>query len=82
MIQGKNILQKITILVMAMILLNGCGISGKEQEARVDKTQYQASFLDLFDTVTTILGYAETEEEFEEITDEIYANLEKYHQTN
>ncbi len=80
MIQGKNILQKITILVMAMILLNGCGISGKEQEARVDKTQYQASFLDLFDTVTTILGYAETEEEFEEITDEIYANLEKYHQ--
>ena len=80
MIQGKNVLQKILVLVWAMVLLIGCGTPVKEQETRVEKTQYQASFLDLFDTVTTILGYAETEEEFEEITDEIYANLEKYHQ--
>ena len=80
MIQGKNVLQKILVLVWAMVLLIGCGTPVKEQETRVKKTQYQASFLDLFDTVTTILGYAETEEEFEEITDEIYANLEKYHQ--
>ena len=80
MIQGKNVLQKILVLVWAMVLLIGCGTPVKEQETRVKKTQYQASFLDLFDTVTTILGYAETEEEFEEITDEIYANLERYHQ--
>ena len=75
MIQGKNILQKLIFLVLAMALLTGCGTSGKEQETRVEKTQYQASFLNLFDTVTTILGYAETEEEFEEITNDIYANL-------
>ena len=80
MIQGKNILQKITCLCLVMALLTGCETSGKEQEIKVEKTQYQASFLNLFDTVTTILGYAETEEEFEEITDEIYTNLEKYHQ--
>ena len=80
MIQGKNILQKITCLCLVMALLTGCGTSRKEQEIKVEKTQYQASFLNLFDTVTTILGYAKTEEEFEEITDEIYTNLEKYHQ--
>ena len=80
MIQGKNRLQKIISLCLAVVLLTGCGTFGKKQEARVEKTQYQASFLNLFDTVTTILGYAETEEEFEEITDEIYTNLEKYHQ--
>lgn len=80
MIQGKNILQKILVLCLMMTLLSGCAASLKEQEVRVEKKQYQASFLDLFDTVTTILGYAGTEEEFEEITDEIYANLEKYHQ--
>lgn len=80
MVQGKNILQKMIFLVLAMVLLTGCKTSDKKQETGMEKTQYQASFLNLFDTVTTILGYAETEEEFEKITDEIYADLEKYHQ--
>ena len=80
MIQGKRILQKIIFLCLTMAFLTGCGTVKEEQEAKVEKTQYQASFLDLFDTETTILGYAESEEEFEGITDEIYANLEKYHQ--
>ena len=67
--------RKMISLVLAVILLTGC--TPPKQE--VEKKQYQASFLTLFDTVTTILGYAQTEEEFEKITDEIYANLEKYH---
>ena len=46
----------------------------------MEKKQYQAQFLTLFDTVTTIIGYAQTEEEFGEITDTIYVELEKYHQ--
>ena len=79
MIQGKKYLQNLAILAWVMVLLTGCGLSGKVQEAKVEKKQYQASFLTLFDTVTTILGYAETEEEFEKITDTIYADLEKYH---
>ena len=70
MIQGKRILQKIIFLCLTMAFLTGCGTVKEEQEAKVEKTQYQASFLDLFDTVTTILGYAESKEEFEGITDE------------
>lgn len=35
--------------------------------------------LDYFDTATTITGYAETREEFDEISKEILSNLEKYH---
>ena len=72
--------RKWLFLVLATILLTGCGNSHEIKEIPVEKKQYQASFLSLFDTVTTILGYAETEEEFEKITDDIYAKLEKYHQ--
>lgn len=68
--------RKMIFLVMAVLLLSGCAAPVE----KVEKKQYQASFLTLFDTVTTILGYAGTEEEFEKITDDIYADLEKYHQ--
>ena len=71
--------RKWIFLVLAASLLAGCGLSRERQETRVEKKQYQASFLDLFDTVTTILGYAQTEEEFEKIADDIYVELEKYH---
>ena len=53
------------ILYLSLILacvLTGCGTPEKKME------RYQATFLDLFDTVTTIIGYAQTEEEFGEIT--------------
>ena len=71
--------RKWLFLILATILLTGCGNSREIEEDKVEKKQYQASFLNLFDTVTTILGYAETEEEFEKITDDIYTKLEKYH---
>lgn len=71
--------RKWLFLVLATLFLTGCGSSPEIKETEVVKKQYQASFLNLFDTVTTILGYAETEEEFEKITDDIYTKLEKYH---
>lgn len=42
--------------------------------------RYQASFLELFDTVTTILGYAKDEETFSEYAQMIYDNLKEYHE--
>lgn len=80
MIRGKEIFSKMFLLVFAAVLLTGCASQREEQNAAVEKKQYQATFLELFDTVTTILGYAETEEEFEKIADVIYSDLEKYHQ--
>ena len=67
-------------MLLIAILATGCAYPQKEQEKTVSKKQYTANFLELFDTVTTIIGYAQTEEEFGEITDEIYDKLEKYHQ--
>lgn len=72
--------RKIISLFLATLLLAGCGIKVENQEMRREKTQYQASFLTLFDTVTTIIGYAQTKEEFGELTDKIYDSLERYHQ--
>ena len=80
MIQGKDRFRKILFLILATVLLTGCRASHQKEEVSTEKKQYQASFLTLFDTVTTIIGYAETEEEFGEITDDIYVKLEKYHQ--
>lgn len=69
-------IRKILSLVLAAVFLTGCAAP----QNTVSKKRYQASFLTLFDTVTSIVGYAQSEEEFEKITDEIHDQLETYHQ--
>jgi thiamine biosynthesis lipoprotein len=44
-----------------------------------EQTRYQAQFLELFDTVTTIVGYAESKEIFSEFAQFVYDDLEVYH---
>lgn len=44
------------------------------------KTRYEAQFLQLFDTMTRIIGYTETKEEFTNFSNLIYDNLKVYHQ--
>lgn len=44
------------------------------------KTRYTAQFLQLFDTVTEIVGYTETKEEFTDFSNLIYNNLKVYHE--
>lgn len=63
-------------LLLATVLLSGCAAPARTAE----KKQYTATFLTLFDTVTTIVGYAQTEEEFQETTSKIHDELESYHQ--
>lgn len=72
----KKIAAMFLILAMAAGMLSGCAAPLET----AGKKQYQATFLTLFDTVTTIVGYAETEEEFEKITEQIHEELEVYHQ--
>ena len=71
--------RKIISIFLVAIIAAGCATPKMEQESVSQKKQYQASFLTLFDTVTTMIGYAQTEEEFGEITDDIYDKLERYH---
>lgn len=62
-------------LLLALLLLTGCA-AGKP----AGPTRYEASFLSLFDTVTTMVGYADSEEAFRETARRIHDELEVYHQ--
>lgn len=70
--------QRVLALAMAAaLLLGGCaGQTGSEPKLH----RYEASFLTLFDTVTTIVGYAETEEEFRRTAQEFHDRMLEYHQ--
>ena len=65
------------ILLVFGLLLTGCNAP----TAKADNTQqYTATFLNLFDTVTTIIGRAETEEAFKEKVQTIHDDLQHYHE--
>ncbi len=62
---------------LSLLLLGGCAAgTGPGQEPR----RFEASFLTLFDTVTTIVGYAETEEDFRRTAQQLHGELLEYHQ--
>ena len=60
---------------LALLLLCGCAAPAAE-----GPKQYEATFLELFDTVTTIKGYADSQETFTAQVQEIHDQLEEYHQ--
>lgn len=60
-------------MVVTMIVnLSACSFNKEKR--------YEAEFLLLFDTVTQIVGYANTKEEFSEYTQLVYDNLKEYHE--
>ncbi len=59
------------LLTAALLLTAGC---------TTVPNRYQAQFLSLFDTVTTIVGYADSEADFSELAQSIHDELEIYHQ--
>lgn len=67
-------LKKIISAVMLIIItisLSACN-SNK-------KTRYEAQFFELFDTITKIVGYSESKEEFAKQSQFIYDTLQEYH---
>ena len=68
---------RIPALVLLICLLAGCAAPASPQIG--GNKQYQATFLDVFDTVTTILGYGESEEAFKETAGKIHDDLLYYH---
>lgn len=61
-------------LILALaLMLTACGAAGDGAQT------YTVSFLDLFDTVTTVVGRAESQEDFTRITDAIREELARYH---
>ena len=63
-------------LVLLSLLLTGCA----SQEIQPEKKQYTATFLDIFDTVTSIAGKADSEETFRAQTQALHDALLEYHQ--
>ena len=69
-------MKRFFVLIFTLcVLLAGCTPSAAPKQK-----QYTATFLNLFDTVTTIKGYAATEEEFSQISQAIHDELLAYHQ--
>lgn len=69
-------LRRILLAALAVFLLSGCAAPAAQSR----DTVYEATFLTLFDTVTTIKGAAESREAFEETAGQIHDQLEYYHQ--
>lgn len=69
----KRILVFSMIIVIA-VLQAGCGLYPASGMKR-----YQAEFLNLFDTATKIVGYAESEKAFKEQVQLLYDEMEEYH---
>ena len=67
---------KLLIPVLLVCLLVGCAAPGVQPERKI----YEATFLTLFDTVTTIKGAAESKEAFAETAQAIHDDLLVYHQ--
>ena len=66
----------VLLIVMISILLTGCASSSPQPE----RVSYTATYLTLFDTLTTIKGFAESEAEFQAMVQKIHDELEEYHQ--
>ena len=58
---------------MELALLTGCGSTAQ-------LSRYQDSFLDVFDTASMVIGYTETEKDFQTAEEQVHDALLEYHQ--
>ena len=65
----------LSAILLLCIVLSGCSLPDAQ-----DQKQYTATFLTLFDTVTSIVGCADSKEAFEEKAQAIHDELLIYHQ--
>ncbi len=71
---SKAMKKRLLVLLLSVLLFAGC--APKFQRLK----QYDATFLTLFDTVTTIMGHAQSEEEFREQAQAVHDALLQYHE--
>ncbi|NLA96485.1 MAG: FAD:protein FMN transferase [Clostridiaceae bacterium] len=67
----------LSTLLLALLLATACAVTGKLDEG---PRKFEAEFIGLFDTLTRVMGYAESEEEFAAVVQELKDDLEVYHQ--
>ncbi|MCI8915667.1 MAG: FAD:protein FMN transferase [Oscillospiraceae bacterium] len=69
--------RRVFALALAALLLSGCAAQASSEQGL---RRYEASFLTLFDTVTTIVGYGSSEEDFRRTAQTFHDGLMEYHQ--
>lgn len=68
-------IKRIIAILISIIILAGLTACGQPEKKR-----YEGEFLQLFDTATRIIGYAEEEDVFRSYVQQIHDELEVYHQ--
>ena len=69
-------MKRLLALILALLL---AGCSAPAVQNSTDTKIYEATFLELFDTLTVIKGSAESEEAFQETAQFVHDELEHYH---
>ena len=67
-------MKKAIIIFLLILTLCGC-----EKSPFDGQKQYTANYFNVFDTVTTIIGFDKSEEAFKERADKLISSLEYYH---
>ena len=65
------------LLCVSTVFTSGCSFGNPPVNA-TNKEKYNTVYFDYFDTVTTIIGYAESQEEFNEVCEFIESELSRY----
>ena len=78
----KRIFSALLAAALSLSLLAGCGsTSGSTSSSAADGPQrYSTVFYDVFDTVTQVIAYCDSEEEFTAQMDALHADLVEYNQ--
>ena len=66
--------------LLCLFLLLSLFLSGCAGQAPQESKKFEASFLDLFDTITTVVGFAASQEEFRAMVQPLHDELLEYHQ--
>ncbi len=66
---------RLAACLCALVLLTGCAAPAQTTGPQ----RYEATFLDVFDTVTTVVGFADSEESFRAAAEQLKENLMYYH---
>jgi thiamine biosynthesis lipoprotein len=70
----KRITSFLTMLVLASLILTGC-----RKAPEIEYSKYSDTFFDSFDTITQVVGYTKSQEEFKAYFDIIKSRFEELH---
>lgn len=80
---GKRVVSFVLSLAVCAGLLAGCGreaASASQDPELAGYQRYTVTWFDVFDTVTTVIGYTESQQEWDRQMEALHADLVEYHQ--